>query len=358
MIQIEFAHNQEQQLIHINELSKGSEGDYTCPKCGVKLIPKVGKVKQKHFAHQENSCLGVNGASYYVPDKYVPKNLDAVGYHQWYYQHLEKYQHQLLGTFSDERKHREQVTELLRKSILWLSEVTQGEETQHNSHALAQLNAFTPGEIENLDQLIVALGRVRSTRVRWYHHVSLNARKIKYKLRYSAKKKRVEPSVVETLYDPSAADDAKLLKQLVVPDVLSQLVMVLWDSKNRQGLIEKAQARLEEIMPVLSRATLLDQMSLYYLKIDLPEGKSIFKIGITGRSMEERLKEIRYDLSALHVSDIVVIAFVPRMAHLESWYKRKFADYRYVFENHQEYFFFDHSKWFKALAAYAKKHQD
>lgn len=356
MIQIEFARNQEKQLVHISEVSGNLPSHYMCPRCGVSLIPKVGKVKQRHFAHKDNSCLGVDGGNYHVPEKYIPKNLDAIGYHEWYYQNLEDYQHRLLNRFSEERKHRQSIDGLIEKAGIWLTKTISStgndtEQCQKNQLAINQMEKFSHGNEGHEDQLIGLLGQVRDHWQKWYHLVSLNSRKINYKLRYSAKKKRLPASEIPSGH----SDNFSVPKQVIVPDVLSALVMALWEGKNRVGVIDKAQAKLEEIMPILDRETFLDQMSLYYLRIELAGQKTIYKIGITGRTMEERLKEIQYDLGSLEVAAISVVAFVPRMAHLESWYKRKFADYRFTFDNHQEYFLFDHTRWFTALAKYVKR---
>ena len=357
MIQIEFAHNADKQLIHINEVARGLKNTYFCTTCGIELLPKIGKIKKKHFAHREDSCLGVSGSGYYVPDKYVPKRLDAVGYHEWYYENLQNFKATLLDRIAEERKSQHELSELIRDAKEWLTDAidVHGKDTYPIEQALKRLQQLVIDDAKSLKSLIDAFSRIRLEQVRQYNELKLVSRTIRYKTRYTTKKKRVLSTAVSQYENVNTASAATVAKNPVVPDALSDLLINLWERQNSAGSLGQSEAKLAEILPVINRETLMDQMSLYYLRVELPGDKVIFKIGITGREMEQRLKEIRVDLKALEVVDIKVIAFVPRMAHLEIWYKRKFADYRYPFGHHQEYFFYDQTKWFKALVRYAKK---
>ncbi|MEL7144755.1 MAG: competence protein CoiA family protein [Bacteroidota bacterium] len=356
MIQIEFAHNQKKELIHINEVSKGTDEKYFCPSCGVDLLPKIGQINRKHFAHKENSCLGVSGESYYVPDKYVPKRLDAIGYHEWYYQNLEDYKSRLVAQISEGQKQEAEINELITKARAFLHDLGQSVKSSEIlpvESALAAIGDLNIAQPETIKRLLAVFAKVRTNQNTQYCLVTLSNRKVNYKMRYSAKKKLITQSELGKYMSESKTPRQGSLKEVVILGAMSDLISQLWEWQNHSGVLEKSKVKLAEIWPALNREALVDQMSLYYLKISMPNDKVIYKIGITGRVMDERLREIRRDLAPLDVVSIDVVAFAPRMGHIEAWYKRRFADYRYAFQNHEEYFFFDHSKWFTALHKYA-----
>ncbi|WP_299157037.1 competence protein CoiA family protein [uncultured Christiangramia sp.] len=52
-----YALNQENQLIHIQNVDKKFKEKYTCCNCNGELIPRKGKIKAHHFSHKvENNC--------------------------------------------------------------------------------------------------------------------------------------------------------------------------------------------------------------------------------------------------------------------------------------------------------------
>lgn len=62
MIKYQYAFDNHEQIIHVNELSRenlSKEAKFKCISCDSELIPRLGKIRLKHFAHkQENSCSG------------------------------------------------------------------------------------------------------------------------------------------------------------------------------------------------------------------------------------------------------------------------------------------------------------
>jgi hypothetical protein len=56
MIKYRYAYDKNREIVHISNLSKKSkkpEDKYICISCGKELIPKIGEVRKKHFAHKE-----------------------------------------------------------------------------------------------------------------------------------------------------------------------------------------------------------------------------------------------------------------------------------------------------------------
>ena len=52
-IRYSFANDENGNRTYISEAKKG--GKYTCPLCGSKMIPKLGKIKRHHYAHESES---------------------------------------------------------------------------------------------------------------------------------------------------------------------------------------------------------------------------------------------------------------------------------------------------------------
>lgn len=84
----------------------------------------------------------------------------------------------------------------------------------------------------------------------------------------------------------------------------------------------------------------LDQITLYFLEIELPEGNHIYKIGITRRDIQDRLIEIKYDLKDLEPKSIEVLYKIKGMSPLEKYYLKRYKKAQYKIGNHQEYFKF------------------
>ena len=61
MVRYQFARDLEGQIIHIQNLERGSvkKSTYKCLSCGNELIAKIGHIKERHFAHKaQHACSG------------------------------------------------------------------------------------------------------------------------------------------------------------------------------------------------------------------------------------------------------------------------------------------------------------
>ena len=67
-------------------------------------------------------------------------------------------------------------------------------------------------------------------------------------------------------------------------------------------------------------------------------GELYHKIGITGRRVEERLKEIEQEVRKLDSMTVSIKHQITGYAFLESFFKRKYAGHRFDFDRHSEYF--------------------
>lgn len=86
----------------------------------------------------------------------------------------------------------------------------------------------------------------------------------------------------------------------------------------------------------------LTTSSLYFLKLKLASGTCIYKIGITARDIETRLKEIEKELSMLRVSvqSVTVEFLLPGRGGIEQYFKHKYRAYKHPIGSLTEYFHF------------------
>lgn len=82
------------------------------------------------------------------------------------------------------------------------------------------------------------------------------------------------------------------------------------------------------------------QSHLYLLEIKLPD-KNIYKIGVTSRDIEERISEIKNDLSKI-VSEhsISLLGFWLHRGNIEYYFKYLYSEFNYPLDNLTEYFDF------------------
>ncbi|MBW2280543.1 MAG: GIY-YIG nuclease family protein [Deltaproteobacteria bacterium] len=93
----------------------------------------------------------------------------------------------------------------------------------------------------------------------------------------------------------------------------------------------------------LYRASLARLLSLdLYLLEARADGRVLHKIGVTARSIDDRLPEIRTDLSAhFEQVEVDVHGVWPQRGSLELYFKQRFAPRRATLGSHTEYFEFD-----------------
>lgn len=83
------------------------------------------------------------------------------------------------------------------------------------------------------------------------------------------------------------------------------------------------------------------QFQLYFLKIKSGEYATFYKIGLTSRQMEVRLKEIQADLNSIFQQvEIEVVFICAGIAFLENFFKQKYLHKRYAIAQFTEFFLF------------------
>ncbi|NJL75237.1 MAG: GIY-YIG nuclease family protein [Saprospiraceae bacterium] len=84
------------------------------------------------------------------------------------------------------------------------------------------------------------------------------------------------------------------------------------------------------------------RFSLYFLKIQSSDYHLFYKIGLTSRTLKERLSEIQADVNSVFATPTVEVIFqLPKVAFLEPFFKRKYRTHQYRIADFTEYFRFE-----------------
>lgn len=102
-----------------------------------------------------------------------------------------------------------------------------------------------------------------------------------------------------------------------------------------------------EFSEVTSKLTLFKKDLVYFKKFDLyfleinADGKLLYKIGLTSRPLEARLKEIEVDLKNFYLSIKIKPLFMKNgVAFIETFFKQKYTDHQFKIGQLTEYFTF------------------
>jgi len=144
---------------------------------------------------------------------------------------------------------------------------------------------------------------------------------------------------------PVAALPLALFNQVQEPLLLSELVKL-------EGSVEIAEAaglscldeRLADLLIYRAQLRGILVNSLYFLEVKA-DGNTFYKIGITTRSIEERIAEVQRDVRA-HYSDVVVnlLGLWEHWGNVELYFKHRYQPFNYRIGTLTEYFAFPNVK--------------
>nr|WP_172189036.1 GIY-YIG nuclease family protein [Microcoleus asticus] len=271
------------ELASIDEVVRGKT-QLTCLYCGGGLTAKKGSVKEHHFAHSEKTC------------KFVSQRIKTKAFPSL----------PLYDSFNIQLKGEE----LEQLKVLWKEYGAQ--------------NYAIPKDLVNfrweLKGLVESSGDGYAPFLRTYHFTDLG--KI-----------------------PVGALPLVLFNQVQEPLLLSELMKL-------EGSVEIAEAAglscLEERRAdlLIYRAQLRRILvnSLYFLEVKADES-CFYKIGVTTRSIEERIAEVQRDVKA-HYSDVTVnlLGLWEHRGNVELYFKHRYKAFNYRIGKLTEYFAFPNVK--------------
>lgn len=268
-------------LIAIEDVESGKT-NLGCPYCGNKLIAKKGRVKEHHFAHNDETCRMVI--------KREPRELPTLP---------------LYDSFD---------IFLTGKELEQLKKIWHRHKSHNNGiHHLELLPAFARENLVKHNQhLNVCSG---SGAYEFTDLGKIPVGELSLKLFNSIQ----EPLILQKLTDLEAAifdNQGRVLQQ-------SELLFRLTD-------LRIYSAQLKKIL--LS--------TLYYLEVQA-DGQIFYKIGVTTRPISKRLVEIQRDLrSHFQTVAINVLGTWSSRGNVEKYFKYKYSNFNYPIGSLTEYFQF------------------
>ncbi len=311
-IYLEYGETQGGQALHIGEARPGLECKLCCPHCGGALVAKnrkfSGRIKQPHFAHDKDTCRYF---SRYDKDEHF-----RIPLYQNFTWNLRLSDNQRVG-----------LQLLYRKFGKKESVFVQRKRKEYPDYASAA-QALYLKKVSNCHQVFDFLKK----------EGFLAAMPEDRRLFRLSKKGMIANGGL-----PLAQFYA--LQQAAIDFEHTNLADALAELKGSRKKVDRERRKSLETDRKIFEWTLdrFTRSQLYFLEIETAE-KTIHKIGITQRSLEERIKEIRHDLKNLSdVRNIAPLQVLPAMSSVEAYFLLRFHARQFKFSEsdpHHEYFDF------------------
>jgi len=269
------------KLVAIEDVKSGRTS-LKCPYCASVLIAKKGKLKEHHFAHDRETCNLII--------KREPRDIPRLPLYDAFNIYLSG-------------------KELEQLQKLW---------HRHKAHnngidRLEILPAFTR---ENLVELAPNINGITGRKA------------------YQFTKLGQIPVGALPLSTFSSVQDPLILQKL------AHLEAAIFDNSGTILPRDELQVRLTDLRIYCAQMRRILLSSLYYLKVQA-DGKVFYKIGITSRSMSQRLAEIYRDLLGYYkVVAVEVLATWTNRGNVERYFKYRYWDFNYPIGSLSEYFKF------------------
>lgn len=269
------------KLVAIADVPSGKT-NLRCPYCGKALIAKKGKVKEHHFAHEGDTCNLVI--------KRQPRDIPRLP---------------LYDAFNIYLSGRE--LEQLQK--LW---------HRHKSHwlgidRLEILPAFTRENLVEPSPTINALTGRKAYQFTKLGQIPVGALPL---------------SAFSTVQEP------------LILQKLAHLESAIFDYTGAVLPCDDLRVRLTDLQIYCEQLRKILLSSLYYLKVQV-DGKILYKIGVTSRTMPQRSAEIYRDLlNHYKVVAIEVLGTWVYRGNVERYFKYRYCDFNYPVGSLTEYFRF------------------
>ena len=285
MAYLEFGATPDNRYIHISQVTSGRHDELSCPYCGVSLIARKGRKLAHHFAHHGETCRDVGE---------MPEDAFSVPYYD---------------KFDLGLTHNDMLT------LKWLA----GLDTMPDTASQSRLETLQDegfitwnrwigrsGDWELTDLGKIPLGQATLTKF-----ADIQSEHIRQK--HDALVKTVQQA-----YEP----------------------MQSWIDA-QPDYVPKALATLNIYRTQLQRVF---SQTLYFFEIKHDEGK-LYKIGVTSRDIQERLREVERDVVPfLHNPKGKILRLCHHQGSVERYVKHRYQAHQVEIGNLTEYFDFDNRR--------------
>ncbi len=269
------------KLVSIEDVASG-KSNLICPYCGKALIAKKGRIKEHHFAYDGETCNLII--------KREPRDIPRLP---------------LYDAFNIFLRGKE--LEQLKK--LW---------HRHKSHD------------NGIDRLEILPAFTRENLVETSPNVNAGTGRKVYQFT------KLGQIPVGAL--PLSAFTC--VQELLIEQKLAHLEAAIFDNSGSVLPLEELWVRLADLQIYCTAMKKILLSSLYYLKVQA-DGKPLYKIGVTTRSMSQRSAEVYRDLlSHYKVVGIEVLGTWANRGNVERYFKYRYCDFNYPIGSLTEYFRF------------------
>jgi len=323
-----YGRNKEDKFVHVSEVKRGKSA-LACPHCGGLLTARKGRIKAHHFAHTSKTCqTSVNYDFYDITKDDFPVEMGLYDYAIQRKQEIEQqysaWQQELDVLTKKVAAANAEINEAIQLLIEASKAYKNGnrpKNRQKNFDVLQQLEAFqqlkpySPSET-----LYPALFEVRHSMFRSFVEVDFRPGNI---------------YIGQQLYWAKQLwEYERYEKKKFVPERLAGLYKIFRAYAEQKSRLNQLQVDI----PVFEQEQkYFQQFTLYFLEVRADTG-NYHKIGITGRTVDDRLKEVEQDARKLGNVTVSIRNQVKGYAFLETFFKRKYADHHIEFRAHTEYF--------------------
>lgn len=267
------------QLVYIDQVPRGRTA-LACPYCGVRLIARKGKFIAPHFAHDGQTCRSVS------------RSLETIALpcYDSFYSHVPAKARPLLREWyrinvSDDVVNKSRV-HLYRSDIEWLE----------------QLNLIKP-----------AYNYWRG----WQGHELTHAGKVPFGL--------LSLNLFNHFQAPLLAER---LEQL---EAAAYTALGTADQHTAETDVAIYRAQLNRVQSA----------ALYFIQVQA-DGLTLHKIGVTTRTVEQRIEEIARDLAPYYGKvKLKVVRTWPKMGAVERYFKHRYRRFQFKIDSLTEYFDFE-----------------
>lgn len=289
-------------LIHISEVERGAT-DLRCPYCQAELLAKKGKVMTHHFAHRNKSCWSSSGNDFFGLKTTLDKHQSLIQYAEKTKLSIHRNLEKLQQRFHNQQEKQVNIQSQIKK--MWVSLTSIAPKNEAAKQAKTSIRTYLDDEFAPLPDL----SKIRHPSLFSYTN---GTNKVSYHQLDAQNNQNFYPSYYHY-----------------------PLLAVKEYHSNRQQLLE-----LEEKIKLYQKdLTWFQQFKLYFLEIKVSEQAVFYKIGLTSRSLQQRLAEIENTLKKhFKQVQIQVLFELQNVAFLERFFKQKYRASRYEWGQFTEYF--------------------
>lgn len=294
------------KFVHISEVNSGRT-IVLCPYCQQKLMAKKGRIKRHHFAHDGVGCTQHFAANFFDISGRLPHQLPLSVYAFQKLEKIQKYYQDLKTKQQNDTTKELQATQLLTALDSTLQKLKKTDKTGEIAEIMQQVSRFTSQKIAPFPAFHL---------IQW-------------------------PQFTDGFTDGRRQCNYEDL----TPDLHEYFYPIAFEPYVQ--FLKNYHRKVDDYKEIATKLTLFEkdlsyfkQFELYFIEI-IVDHQKIYKIGLTSRGLEKRMKEIKQDLGQFFLTiELKPLFQLKGYAFLETFFKHKYQDRQLKIGQLTEYFSF------------------